>query len=96
MKTFEEFMVDKGYDYHSYDRCFEMSNIITEYGEYCATAKQEPAPTRVYEEESMCKHERFIESLGKPQSNREYWIMTEIFVYLHEGKDYCTCKREEA
>ena len=40
----------------------------------------------------MCKHEQFIKSLGKPQSNREYWIMTEIFVYLHNGKDYCDCQ----
>ena len=22
-------------------------------------------------------------------TNREYWIMTEIFVYLHDGKDEC-------
>lgn len=22
-------------------------------------------------------------------TSREYWIMTEIFVYLHKGKDYC-------
>lgn len=20
---------------------------------------------------------------------REYWLMTEVFVYLHNGKDYC-------
>ena len=41
----------------------------------------------------MCKHELFIKSLGEPQSNREYWIMTEIFVYLHNGKDYCDCQK---
>lgn len=39
-----------------------------------------------------CKHNNFIESLGDPQSNREYWLITEIFVYLHNGKDYCDCK----
>ena len=22
-------------------------------------------------------------------TNRDYWIMTELFVILHEGKDYC-------
>lgn len=21
----------------------------------------------------------------------EYWLLTELFVYLHDGKDYCTC-----
>lgn len=26
---------------------------------------------------------------AKDMTNREYWIMTEIFVYLHNGKDYC-------
>lgn len=41
----------------------------------------------------MCKHEQFINSLGEPKSNREYWIMTEIFVYLHNGKDYCDCQK---
>ena len=41
----------------------------------------------------MCKHEQFINSLGEPKSNREYWIMTEIFVYLHNNKDYCDCQK---
>jgi len=22
-------------------------------------------------------------------TKRDYWIMTELFVYLHNGKDYC-------
>jgi len=22
-------------------------------------------------------------------SNRDYWLMTELFVMLHDGKDYC-------
>ena len=39
----------------------------------------------------MCKHAQFINSLGNPQSKREYWIMTEIFCYLHNGKDVCDC-----
>ena len=44
----------------------------------------------------MCKYEMFLESLGKPQSNREYWIMTEIFVFLHGGKDFCNCKPSDS
>ncbi len=36
-----------------------------------------------------CKHCDFIHKLGEPQTNREYWIITEIFVHLHSGKDYC-------
>jgi len=24
-----------------------------------------------------------------PQTNRDYYVMTELFVLLHDGKDYC-------
>ena len=42
-----------------------------------------------------CKHCEFLDSIFKPifecddVTNREYWIFTEMFVYLHDGKDYC-------
>ena len=39
-----------------------------------------------------CKHCKWLEELFKnikDMTNREYWTMTEIFVYLHNGKDYC-------
>ncbi len=39
-----------------------------------------------------CPHCKFMEELflkDDIKSNREYWIMTEVFVYLHGGKDYC-------
>ena len=42
--------------------------------------------------ETECPHCKFMEELFKEddiKTNREYWIMTEIFVYLHDGKDYC-------
>jgi len=26
---------------------------------------------------------------------RNYWIMTELFVWLHNGKDYCTEVEDE-
>ena len=42
-----------------------------------------------------CKHNDFFESLGDIQSNREYWLITEFFVYLHEGKDFCNCDEQE-
>lgn len=42
--------------------------------------------------EIKCPYCKFISdtfpAAGK-MSKREYWIMTEIFVYLHSGKDYC-------
>jgi len=25
-----------------------------------------------------------------PQTNRDYWVMTELFVFLHDGKDHCS------
>jgi len=43
---------------------------------------------------SECPHCKFIETLGDVQSNREYWIMTEVFVYLHNGKDYCDWRKK--
>ena len=27
---------------------------------------------------------------GTPKMNRDYWVMTELFVLLHDGKDHCT------
>jgi hypothetical protein len=40
--------------------------------------------------DKMCKECDWIEKVfGVPQSNREYWLMTEVFVKLHNGKDYC-------
>lgn len=39
-----------------------------------------------------CPHCKFIGTLGEVQSNREYWLITEIFVYLHDGKDFCNNK----
>ena len=40
----------------------------------------------------MCKHCDFIEKTfpdGKDMTEREYWIMTVVFTYLHGGKDVC-------
>ena len=48
-----------------------------------------------------CEHCKFIEKLGNylhscedGMSPREYWIMTEIFVYLH-GSDVCNGEENE-
>ena len=44
-----------------------------------------------------CNHCKFIKKTfgkvlkEKDSTNREYWLMTEIFVYLH-GVDYCNNK----
>lgn len=39
---------------------------------------------------SKCKHCEFIEkTFYEINNNYEYWLMTEVFVYLHNGKDYC-------
>ena len=39
-----------------------------------------------------CPHCKFVIDMLtkiKNPTNREYWLMTEVFVYLHGGKDYC-------
>lgn len=46
-----------------------------------------------------CKHCEFIKKLFsisnmKDMTKREYWLMTEIFVHLHDGKDYCNKNKE--
>jgi len=45
--------------------------------------------------EHGCPHCKFIEDTFHEEikSNYEYWIMTEVFVYLHGGKDYCNDKK---
>ena len=50
--------------------------------------------------ETECPHCKFLDSIFKPisempdRTNREYWIFTEMFVYLHDGKDYCNWHKE--
>jgi len=42
--------------------------------------------------EKHCPHCKFISDTfpgANEMSKREYWLMTEMFVYLHDGKDYC-------
>jgi hypothetical protein len=42
-----------------------------------------------------CPHCDFIHKTFKNiTTNYEYWLMTEVFVYLHDGKDYCNEKLE--
>ncbi len=37
-----------------------------------------------------CKHCYFLNKTFKNWStNYEYWLYTEMFVYLHDGRDYC-------
>jgi hypothetical protein len=34
-------------------------------------------------------HNIFTDSIAE-MTNREYWLFTEMFVYLHHGRDHCT------
>ena len=45
---------------------------------------------------TICKHCEFLEKVFnvKDMTPREYWIFTEIFTYLHDGKDYCNCSEK--
>jgi len=48
-----------------------------------------------------CKHQKildlFYENAEAKETGweREYWKFTELFCYLHDGKDYCDCVNEE-
>lgn len=38
----------------------------------------------------QCPHCLFLEKqYPEPLTDREYFTFTEVFVYLHNGKDYC-------
>jgi len=40
----------------------------------------------------VCPHCEFIQKVfctGSYDSKREYWLMTEVFMHLHNGKDHC-------
>ncbi len=48
--------------------------------------------TQSQKQHSGCPHCKFINErfLGiKKGTLREYWLMTEVFVYLHNVKDFC-------
>ena len=37
-----------------------------------------------------CPHCEFLKNIFPENfTDREYWIYTEVFIYLHKGKDYC-------
>lgn len=39
-----------------------------------------------------CKHKKIFDLFNENISdNKQYWLFTELFVYLHNGKDYCDC-----
>lgn len=41
---------------------------------------------------ATCKHSEFFKkTFTNLSDNREYWLFTEAFCYLHGGKDYCDC-----
>ncbi len=42
-----------------------------------------------------CKWMKETFDYAEESTNREYWIMTEVFVYLHNGKDYCDWGKNE-
>lgn len=43
-----------------------------------------------------CKKCEYLMELFQhtPQTNRDYWVMTELFVFLHDGKDICKGKTD--
>jgi len=45
--------------------------------------------------EQISKWVDYLTSCEDGMTNREYWIMTEVFVYLHDGKDFCKIGEEK-
>ena len=40
-----------------------------------------------------CKALNKIFNKKTMKTNYDYWLMTEVFVFLHEGKDYCNNRK---
>ena len=44
-----------------------------------------------------CEKCKLLDEVFKDiKNNHEYWLMTEVFVYLHGGKDYCEKARKKS
>ena len=41
-----------------------------------------------------CKLLEQVFPVGSMKTNYDYWLMTEVFVFLHDGKDYCDKDKE--
>ncbi len=42
--------------------------------------------------ENECKHSSILKLFhDNIKTDRDYWLWTELFVYLHDGSDYCNC-----
>jgi len=57
-------------------------------------AKEADIIKKFDERKKKCKHCKFLDEIfGKltNRTNREYWLYTEVFVYLH-GSDECNLK----
>ena len=47
---------------------------------------------------NKCKHCKFIEKTfpnASEMTDREYWIFTEVFCYLHDGNDFCNFSKKK-
>jgi hypothetical protein len=48
-----------------------------------------------------CKHQEILDLFHENAEEkkigweREYWKFTELFVYLHNGKDWCDCNNKK-
>lgn len=46
--------------------------------------------------ENECKHSRILKLFhDNIKTDRDYWLWTELFVYLHDGSDYCNCNKNK-
>ncbi len=53
---------------------------------------------KLYKDICGCKACNYLMELFKnfkEATNRDYWLMTELFVLLHNGKDYCNISKRK-
>ena len=57
------------------------------------------AMDELYEDVLGCKACKYLMELFKrieKTTNRDYWVMTELFMLLHDGKDYCNVSKRKS
>jgi len=63
---------------------------------YCILAINKLDEKKSLDIKHGCPHCKFLEDTFHEEikSNYDYWIVTEVYVYLHDGKDYCNFNKE--
>ena len=73
--------------YNPFDQIYCAKKYDLEKGDDCKGIYYKPK-----KKHKTCKHSDFFKkTFTNLADEREYWLFTEVFCYLHDGKDFCNC-----